>query len=133
MDIQSVQINLVFAWLWIVLGFVSGSMIGFNFKFFQTEWIGGYSGLRRRLYRLGHFSFFGLAFVNLLFYFTIKTVSTSGSLVTIASWSFIVGAVTMPVFCFTMAHYPKLKNLFYIPVISLIIGGFITFWEVMQL
>ncbi|MCG3210714.1 MAG: hypothetical protein FOGNACKC_04345 [Anaerolineae bacterium] len=130
---ETAHINLLFAWLWIALGFVSGSMIGFNFKFFQDGWIGGYSGLRRRLYRLGHFSFFGLAFVNLMFYFTIQSLALSGYLVTVAAWSFMVGAVTMPIFCFTMAHYPSLKNLLYIPVISLIVGGFITFWEVMQL
>lgn len=92
--------------------------------------MGGYSSLKRRLYRLGHISFFGLAFVNLMFYFTAQRLTRSGRLLDIASWGFIVGAITMPTCCFLMAHYPKLKNLFYVPVISLIIAGLLTFWVV---
>lgn len=130
MDIHSTQINLVLAWLWVVLGFASGSVAGFNFNFFREDWMGGYSSLKRRLYRLGHISFFGLGFVNLMFYFTAQRLTRSGPLLDIASWGFIVGAITMPTFCFLMAHYPKLKNLFYVPVISLVIAGLLTFWVV---
>ena len=132
MDLHTSQINLTLAWLWITLGFVSGSIIGFNFKFFQEDWQGGYSSLKRRLHRLGHISFFGLALINLMFHFTAQALIAPSHLVEVASWAFVVGAITMPICCFLMAYHPKLKHLFYIPVISLIIGGSLTFWEVIK-
>lgn len=131
-DSHTIKINLILAWLWITLGFVSGAIIGFNFKFFCEDWLEGYSGLKRRLYRLGHISFFGMALINLMFYFTARTLTSPSYLLEISSLGFIVGAITMPICCFTMAHYPKLKLLFYIPVISLIIAGILTLWEVVQ-
>jgi hypothetical protein len=132
-ELPTCQINLILAWLWIAMGFVSGSIIGFNFKFFKEDWQGGYSSLKRRLYRLGHISFFGLALINLMFYFTAQILITSSRTVEIASCAFIVGTITMPICCIIMANYPKLKILFYIPVISLITGGSLTFWEVIKL
>lgn len=132
MDYHTMQINLVLAWLWITMGFVSGSIIGFNFNFFKEDWLHGYSSLKRRLYRLGHISFFGLALINFMFHSTVGTLTTPSFLVEIASWGFIIGAITMPACCFTMAHYSHLKNIFYVPVISLIIGGLLTSWEVVQ-
>lgn len=131
--LQAVQINLGLAWLWIIFGFVAGSVLGFNFRFFGEAWLGGYNSLKRRLYRLGHISFFGLAVVNLMFYFTAQTLAVPGQFVDIASWAFVIGAITMPLCCFTLAHAPKLKILFYVPVISLMIGGFLTVVEVVQL
>ncbi|MEE9167763.1 MAG: hypothetical protein V3U24_09950 [Candidatus Neomarinimicrobiota bacterium] len=124
------QANLILGWLWIVLGFLSGSIIGLNFNFFRDDWLGGYSGLKRRLYRLGHISFFGLALVNFIFYFTARLFAEPGVMLKVASWGFIVGAITMPICCFVMAHFPRLKNLFYIPVMSLLTSGFFTLWEV---
>ena len=129
----AVQINLVLAWLWITLGFVAGAVMGFNFNFFDEGWLGGYATLKRRLYRLGHISFFGLAVVNLMFYFTVQTLTGPGQFVGVASWAFVIGAITMPLCCFTLAHLPKFKVLFYVPVISLMIGGLLTIVEVMQL
>ena len=41
--------NLLFAWLWILLGFVSGMTLG---MFFHGEnWLGGYTSFRRRMSR----------------------------------------------------------------------------------
>ena len=127
------QMNLILGWLWIVLGFVSGAIMGFNFRFFNEKWAGGYSGLKRRLYRLGHISFFGLALINLLFYFTVQMMAINGLLIEIASKGFLLGAVTMPICCFLIAHYTCTKHFFYVPVINLIVGGFLTFLEVIKL
>ncbi|MFQ6674869.1 MAG: hypothetical protein ACE5LH_00845 [Fidelibacterota bacterium] len=121
---------MILAWLWIVLGFLSGSLMGFNFRFFRDDWQGGYFSLKRRMYRLGHISFIGLGLINFMFYFTARLFTVSGDLLPIASWTFIAGAVTMPICCFVMANFPKLKGLFYLPVISLLAGGFLTVWEV---
>ena len=114
-------INLLFGWLWIGLGFLSG--FGLGMFFHRDNWLGGYGSLRRRLYRLGHISFFGLGAVNLLFFFTIKNVETHSALVGVAAWSFIIGGLTMPMCCLLMAHFPSTRLIFGVPVLSLMLGG----------
>jgi hypothetical protein len=125
------QINLLLSWLWILLGFVSGMVIGMFFH--RENWLGGYGSFKRRMYRLGHISFFGLGAVNLMFWLTVKALSISGPLVEVASWAFVVGAVTMPLCCLVMAHFPKAHMLFAVPVISLIVAGTLTLMEVIKL
>lgn len=117
------QPNLLVAWTWILLGFISGMLMGL--KFHQPDWLGGYASHKRRLYRLGHISFFGLGAVNLMFYFTVRGFPASTSLA-IASGALITGALTMPVCCLLMAHWPKLRPLFAVPVISLLLGAGLT-------
>src|SRR6185436_1938733 len=67
------------AWLWILPGFLSGMVLGMFFH--REDWLGGYASLRRRMYRLGHISFFGLGAVNLFFWLTMKQGLLAGSLV----------------------------------------------------
>jgi len=131
MNSHMAQINLIFAWLWIAIGFVLGSIFGLNFH--REEWLGGYTTLKRRLYRLAHISTLALAIINLLFYFTAQSLPYPSLSVDIASWGFIIGAISMPVCCFVMAHNPKLRALFAVPVISLIIASVLTVWEVLRL
>ena len=124
MNSQIAQPNLVLAWLWILLGFVSGMVLG---MFFHGEnWLGGYASFKRRMYRLGHISFFGLGAVYLLFYFTAKSFPFATPMAGIASWAFVVGAVSMPVCSVLMAHFPKAHMMFAVPVLSLIAGGVLT-------
>ena len=116
--------NLLLAWLWILLGFVTGMVLGL---FFHGEnWLGGYGSFKRRMYRLGHISCFGLGAVNLLFYLTTQNLAPTGPVIGIASWAFIVGAITMPVCCAVVAHFPKAHLIFAVPVVSLILGGALT-------
>jgi hypothetical protein len=123
--------NLFIAWLWILLGFITGMGLG---MFFHGEnWLGGYGSFKRRMYRLGHISFFGLGAVNLLFYLTTRNLALAGPAIAIASWAFIVGAITMPVCCGVMAHFPKAHLIFAVPVVSLIAGGILTLMEVIKL
>jgi len=123
--------NLILAWLWILLGFTSGMVLG---MFFHGEhWLGGYAGFKRRMYRLGHISFFGLGAVNLLFCLTVQSFSLAGPPIHIASLAFIVGAIAMPVCCAVMAHFPKAHMIFAVPVVSLIAGGILILWEVIKL
>ena len=131
MSAHGFQLNLSLAWIWILLGFLAGSFLGLNFH--REEWLGGYGSFQRRLYRLGHISFFGLATVNLLFYFTVRSLPSAGPALTIASWGFLLGALTMPLCCVVMAHRPKWRLLFLIPVLSLIIGGAFTLSKVLNL
>jgi hypothetical protein len=120
--------NLIAAWIGILLGFLSGFALGTSFH--QEQWLGGYASHKRRLYRLGHISFFGLALMNFMFYFTARGFEQTSTGTNIASWGFIAGAITMPLCCLVMAHWPKLRALFLIPVASLVAAAAITIWEV---
>ena len=123
--------NLILAWLWILIGFTSGMVLG---MFFHGEkWLGGYASFKRRMYRLGHISFFGLGAVNLLFCLTVQNFSLAGPLIHFASLAFIIGAVAMPVCCVVMAHFPKEHLVFAVPVVSLITGGILILLEVIKL
>ena len=123
--------NLILAWLWILLGFVSGMVLGLFFR--GENWLGGYGSFKRRMYRLGHISFFGLGALNLLFLLTVQHFSLAGPGIGIASWAFIVGAIAMPICCVVMASFPKAHLIFSVPVVSLITGGILTLLEVIKL
>jgi len=125
-----VHFNLTLAWLWILLGFVSGMVLGLFFH--QENWLGGYASLKRRMYRLGHISFFGLGAVNLLFWLTVKSLPGLSPYVSIAGWGFIVGAITMPLCCVIMAHFPKWHLIFAVPVVSLLTAGLLTLLEIIK-
>ncbi len=125
------QLNLFFAWLWILVGFLSGMVMGLCFH--KEDWLGGYGSFKRRLYRLAHISFFGLGLINMLFYFTARIAPLDGSLVATAGWAFVIGAATMPVCCATMAHQPKAQALFAVPVLSLIAGAVCALKEIASL
>jgi hypothetical protein len=131
MKFQVHHLNLVLAWLWILLGFASGFFLGLNFH--REDWLGGYGSFKRRLYRLAHISFFGLAIVNLMFSFVARDFPPGKLPVAIASWGFLVGAISMPVCCVIMAQNPKLRALFLIPVSSLIVAATLTLLEVVKL
>jgi hypothetical protein len=123
--------NLFLGWLWILLGFITGMVLG---MFFHGEnWLGGYGSFKRRMYRLGHISFFGLGAVNLLFCLTVQNFSLAGGQINFASCAFIIGAITMPVCCVVMAHFPKAHMIFAVPVVSLITGGVLTLLEIAKL
>jgi hypothetical protein len=123
--------NLILAWLWILLGFVSGMVLG---MFFHGEnWLGGYGSFKRRMCRLGHISFFGLGVLNLLFALTVQYYALAGRGIQFASGAFFLGAVTMPLCCAIVANFPKLHLVFSVPVVSLITGGVLTLMEVIKL
>src|SRR5262245_20318166 len=130
MNATIAQSNLIVAWLWILLGFLSGFVLGVNFH--REDWLGGYGSFKRRLYRLAHISFFGLGAVNLMFYFTAQHFTATSALA-VASWGFVAGAVLMPLCCFVMAHHAKARALFLIPVISLVAAGALTLWKILAL
>ena len=116
--------NLFFGWLWVFWGFVSGTVLG---MFFHGEgWLGGYGSLKRRMYRLGHISFFGLGIVNLMYALTIHGATAASQRGQLASWAFIAGGITMPACCVIMAHIPKAHMVFAVPVVCLLLAGLLT-------
>lgn len=124
MNAAFANLNLLVAWIWVGLGFLSGLALGLGFN--REQWLGGYASWKRRLYRLGHISFFGLGMVNLMFYFTARVIPSGDQFAAIASIGFVAGAFTMPVCCLLMAHWPKAKAIFAVPVLSLLLAGLFT-------
>src|SRR5258708_6544794 len=121
-----IRLNLAFAWLWILLGFLSGAAMGMCFQ--RETWMGGYTSFPRRMYRLGHISFFGLGLINFLFAITLRVFAIKSPIVDCAGYAFITGGVLMPICCLLMAHSPTLKPaaVFAAPVSSLLVGGGLT-------
>ena len=129
--VMKANLNLVVAWLWVLLGFVSGAIQGMYFH--HENWLGGYASFRRRMYRLAHISFFGLGAVNLLFALTAQRFLAPTLQASMASTAFIVGAATMPLCCLLMAHLPRARLLFAVPVLSLITGAIFVLMELVKL
>ncbi|MEE9129458.1 MAG: hypothetical protein V3T84_05525 [Phycisphaerales bacterium] len=118
-------LNLWAAWVGILLGMLSGATQGLFFH--RADWLDGYGSWRRRLTRLGHISFFGLAFVNLAFFFTVDHLisARAGALpgaVEVASWLLVAGAVLMPIVCYLSAWRRVWRGLFALPVGCLVLG-----------
>jgi hypothetical protein len=127
MNASDAHLNLVFAWLWILAGFVSGMIMGLKFQ--NERWLGGYTSFKRRMFRLGHISFFGLGAINLFFYLSLKDAALSSAGVA-ASRAFILGGISMPICCCLMACTAKAQPLFAIPVISLISAAVLTLVQI---
>jgi hypothetical protein len=115
-------LNLLAAWIGMAMGMLTGAIIGLAFH--RENMLGGYDSWRRRLVRLGHISFFGLAFVNLAFVVTVDHLALSDSLLLfVASRLLIAGAVLMPTVCFLSAWRKPFRHLFALPVSCLVAGA----------
>ena len=117
---MSAELNILAAWLGIVAGVVAGVPQGLFFH--RDDWLGGYCSWRRRLMRLGHVSFFGIAFLNLAFAWTVNQ----------PHWlprSPLPGATLaaaqglMPLVCYLAAWRPALRRLFFLPVACVVVGA----------
>lgn len=109
-------------------GVISGAIIGLFFH--REDWMGGYGSFRRRMTRLGHISFFGMGFLNVLFAVSLVHLPASAAYAHGASIAFVAAAVTMPVCCFLTAWRKPWRHLFPIPVTATIgaIGLLLTGW-----
>src|ERR1700760_912284 len=105
-------------WLSLAGGIVSGALIGLFFL--KEDWLGGYGSHRRRLLRLGHISFFGLAFLNLAYAGTAAVVPFGPKAAWTIALCLAAGAITMPVCCLLCAWRKSLRLFFPIPVASLL-------------
>jgi hypothetical protein len=115
------KLNLYGAWVAILMGFLLGVLQGL---FFHNEnWLGGYTSWTRRLMRLGHISFFGLALINLAFVFSMAYLKLNESkLINTTSISLLVALITMPISCYVCAFNKRLRFLFVVPIASVILG-----------
>ena len=114
------SLHIYIGWVAMLFGVISGGVLGL---FFHKEgWAGGYSSFRRRMLRLGHISFFGIGFLNLLFGLTMSIASLPPLHSDLASAGFLVGVVTMPLTCLLTAWKKPLRHLFPIPVLAVLAG-----------
>ena len=116
---------LVAGWSGMLGGVVSGAALGLFFH--RENWMGGYASFRRRLARLGHISFFGLGFLNLIFAFTNHLVPLPERAASLAAGALIAGAAAMPACCFLCAWRPSFRHLFAVPVVCVFTGLLATF------
>jgi hypothetical protein len=121
--------NEAFGWAWILVGFATGFLLGLGFH--REEWLGGYASPRRRMLRLGHISFLGLGFVNLLFSSSAPHMRLPAAGLLLASWMLVLGGVTMPLCCGLMAWRRGAYPLFGLPVASLLLGAALAAWGVL--
>lgn len=111
------QINLVAGWIGMLLGALSGALLGLFFH--RKDWAGGYTSFRRRMMRLGHIAFFGLGFLNILLELTMEARPLPSIYTGVASYSLIIGALTMPICCFLTAWRREFRHSFPIPVLAI--------------
>jgi hypothetical protein len=120
------QLHLYAAWIGITAGFLSGALLGLFFH--GEEWLGGYGSWSRRMARLGHISFFGIAFINLTFALSLKAFEITLSSPW-PSWLLLGGAVTMPLVCFLSAWQKRFRHFFPVPVLCLLAGTLLFLWK----
>ena len=108
------------AWIGIALGILSGTLQGLGFH--RDGWLGGYASWPRRMLRLGHISFFGIAFLNLAYAQTLFLVASDGA-VLLTSRLLLCGAVAMPTVCYLAAWRRGFRHLFFIPVVCLLVAS----------
>lgn len=113
-------VNFQAAWVAIMLGLLTG--VGQGLFFHKENWLGGYNSWERRLIRLGHVSFFGLGFLNIAFVVSAAYLKLSDQEVVWTCRLLMLGLVTMPIVCFLSAFKKPFRNLFFIPVVSVVCG-----------
>lgn len=111
------------AWSLVLLGFVSGAVLGLGFH--SESFLGGYASWRRRLARLGHIACIALALLQMAF-----ALSPAGAVGgALGEWGralWCVGGFAMPLVCWLAAWRPALRHLFFVPVTSLCAAATLT-------
>jgi hypothetical protein len=111
-----VHANWLFGCALILTAFISGAGLGLFFH--EENFWGGYTTFCRRIVRLGHISFAAIGMLNVLYGLTPASMAMPRS----AGIGLIVGGISMPAVCFLSGWNPAFRHLFFIPVISLMIG-----------
>jgi hypothetical protein len=103
--------NATVAWAAMLIGAVSGAALGTRFD--REQWLGGYGSWQRRMLRLGHIAFFGVAFLNLAL--AVSAASLGWPIGRAASVALAAANGLMPAACFLAAWRKPLRHLFVLP------------------
>jgi hypothetical protein len=117
------QINILFGWAWMCVGFVSGMILGLRAD--KGNWLGGYASLTRRYLRLAHVAFIALSIINILYGKELESLSLSNNIKNIGSALMILGAVGIPLACISAAFFRRTKYLLPLPASAVLIGAVI--------
>lgn len=117
------QINVLFGWAWMCLGFIFGLTLGMWAE--GEQWLGGYTSLARRYLRLGHVAFIALSIINILYGKELSTVALPIPIKNIGSYLMIFGAIGVPLTCISAAFFRKTKYFLPLPALALLTGSLI--------
>jgi len=112
--------NILAAWLGILAGVLVGVVQGLYFH--RDDWLGGYGSWPRRLMRLGHVSFFGIALLNLAFAWTAHNPGWRPAS-SVPAAALVLTQALMPAVCYLAAWRPSMRRLFFLPVSCVLVGA----------
>ena len=115
------QINVLFGWVWICVGFISGMTLGVWAE--GEKWLGGYTSVTRRYLRLAHVAFVALSVINILYGKELGAVDLPNHIKSIGSALMIFGAAGVPITCISAAFYRKAKYFLPLPALAVLIGA----------
>ena len=121
--------NLIAGWIGIVLGCLSGAVLGLFFH--RENWLGGYASWPRRMLRLGHISLIAIGLLNMAF--TITFMATAVTTPALAPKLFAASLAAMPAVCFLAAAWKPFQALFPIPAFCLTAAVAITLWRLVHI
>jgi hypothetical protein len=113
------SVNLQAGWVAVLAGLLWGAAVGAFFH--REEWLGGYGSWRRRMLRLAHVALVGTGLLNVLFALSVEALGVK-PVPRIAAALFLLGAATMAPVCGLAAWRPAFRQLFFVPVSSLILA-----------
>ncbi|HEY9897987.1 MAG TPA: hypothetical protein V6D00_02290 [Pantanalinema sp.] len=131
--------NIVFGWVWMNLGFLSGLLMGLkveqfglNFQATGPTWMDGYDSIPRRLLRLGHIAFLMLPLLNIVYGQFIDGANLPAIYKVTGSYAMIFGAIGVPILCMAAAFYRPVKILLGIPASAVLLANLIIAWGYAQ-
>ena len=114
------QVNILFGWAWMCVGFLSGMILGLRAE--GEQWLGGYASLTRRYLRLAHVAFVALSIINILYGKELGTIDLPNHFKNIGSALMIFGAAGVPLACISAAFLRKTRYLLPVPATAVLIG-----------
>ena len=114
------QFSLTCGWYGMLLGVVSGMILGLFFH--KENWLGGYGSHARRFLRLGHISFFGIGLINLFYGLSLVPMGVDEGLAWWGAYGLLVALCSMPTLCFLTAWKKLFRHLYFIPVGGAMLG-----------
>ena len=114
------QINILFGWAWMCVGFISGMTLGLRAE--GEKWLGGYASVTRRYLRLAHVAFIALSVINILYGKELGSVTLPNYFKNIGSALMIFGAAGVPIACISAAFFRKTRYFLPLPASAVLIG-----------
>lgn len=116
-------------WISACVGIATGLIMGlwsFDGPFSVPGWLGEYDQTSRRLARLGHIAFLGLAIFNLLLSRELQRLTLGVIGQRIASLAMNFGNIFLPLTLFAAAIYRPMKYLMSIPALAVFLAFAVT-------